>query len=445
MEIAFYVNSGKQFIGIVYFFIEVIMYTILHLETSHLYQKLIGDICLDLGIRYIHCASAEEAFEIMDNEQVSLILTAMEIKEGSSKDFIIRVNESHHLSIPIIVITGNDSFEDRKRMYELGIVDYIIKKSSQDEIREHLKSYLNKPYTSEVSLNNIFFAVVDDSSLDRKIIERIFTMHKVKNVEYYESADEMFQEDKKYDVYLIDLVLKNQSGQQVIKQLREKGSESVIIAISGIDSTKTISQVLNIGANDYITKPFSNDLFMARVRTTVRSYQLLNEVKKKTEQLEKMALTDGLTGLSNHKHIFDLLEVEIDKVARYGNELSIIMLDLDKFKKMNDTYGHQFGDIILRKVSDIIKESIRTVDYAGRYGGEEFMIILPQTGLETARMVAERIRQRVSKIKANKPDFSCTTSGGVAQYNQEPINEFVKRADNLLYFAKENGRNNIQG
>jgi two-component system cell cycle response regulator len=420
------------------------MYTILHLETSHLYQRLIADICLELGISYKHCTSAEEGLEILENNSISLILTAMELREGKSEDFIKRINDSKHLSIPIIVITGNDSFEDRKRMYELGIVDYIIKKSSQNEIKEHLKSYISTPY-SEVSLKKVLFAVCDDSSLDRNIIERIFRIHNISNVDFFESAEDLLASDKPYDVYLLDLVLKNISGHQVIKQLRENGSQSVIIAISGIDNTKTVSQVLNNGANDYITKPYSNDLFMARIRTNVRSYILLKEVREKTKQLEKMALTDGLTGLANHKHIFDQLDIEIDKVARYGNDLSIIMLDLDRFKKMNDTYGHQFGDVILKKVSEIIKDSIRHVDYAGRYGGEEFMLVLPQTNLETARKVAERIRERVTRIKANRKDFSVTTSGGVAQYKGESAKEFIKHADNLLYLAKESGRNNIQG
>ncbi|MFW6366509.1 MAG: diguanylate cyclase [Spirochaetota bacterium] len=420
------------------------MNTILHLETSNLYKHLVGAICQELGIRYRHCASAEEAFRILHQESISLLLTAMELKEGKSEDFILRINESPYRSIPIIVITGNDSFEDRKRMYELGIVDYIIKKQSQDDIKEHLKFYLTKPY-SEVQLANVFFAVCDDSSMDRKIIERIFRINGITKVDYFASAEALLSEKKCYDVYLLDLVMRNLSGHQVIKQLREGGCQSVIIAISGLDSTKTISQVLNSGANDYITKPFSNDLFMARVRTNVRSYQLFLEVREKTKQLEKMALTDGLTGLSNHKHIFHILDTEIDRVARYGHDLSIVMMDLDRFKMMNDTFGHQFGDVILKKVSEIIRESIRTVDYAGRYGGEEFLIILPQTGRDLAWEIAERIRKRVAKVRAKKRDFSVTISGGVAQYSGETPNDYVKRADKLLYLAKESGRNNIQG
>lgn len=420
------------------------MYTILHLETSQLYTRLIGDICQDLGIQYLHCSSAEEAFTILEKEKITLILTAMELKEGKSEDFIRQVNESKHLAIPIIVITGNDSFEERKRMYELGIVDYIIKKSSKDEINEHLKSYAMSPY-SEVPLEHVTFAVCDDSSMDRKLIDRIFRMNNILNVEYFETAEEMLATNKVYDVYLLDLVLKHLSGHQLIKQLRESGSQSVIIAISGIDSSKTITQVLNTGANDYITKPFSNDLFMARIRTNVRSYQLLQEVQEKTIQLEKMALTDGLTGLSNHKHIFTILDTEIDRVARYGHELSILMMDLDKFKAMNDAYGHQFGDVILKKVSEIIKDSIRSVDYAGRYGGEEFLVILPQTDRDTAWHIADRIRIRVSRIRSTHEDITVTISGGVAQYRNETANNFVKRADKLLYLAKESGRNNIQG
>lgn len=419
------------------------MYSILHLETSHLYHTLIRDICNDLEIEYTAAESSDEALQILAEKEISLILSAMEHKSGTAEEFIIKLNASSYANIPIVLITGNDSFEDRKRMYDLGIIDYIIKKADPEDIRESLKAYKTTPY-NEVSISNLNIAVLDDSKLDRKITERIFRMNNITRVDFYESPNDMFSSGRMYDIYLIDIVLQNKSGHQVIQQLRKRGSESVIIAISGIDNVKTVSQILSIGADDYITKPYNNDLFMARLKTQARSYSLFQQVKEKTRELEIMAVTDGLTSLYNHKYIFELLDKEIEKSRRYNQPLSLVIFDLDHFKKMNDNYGHPFGDAVLKKVSEIIKKSIRSVDYAGRYGGEEFMVILPQTGQDRAYEVSERIRIKISHIKASHPDFSITISGGCAQFRGEKNMDYIKTVDELLYRAKTNGRNNIQ-
>lgn len=417
------------------------MFKILHIETSSLYQKLISDICLELDINYVSCSSSKDALEILATDNISLIVTAMEIREGSIERFIELINRSYS-KVPIVVITGNDTFDDRKKMYDLGIVDYIVKKSSRDEIRDYLKAFAVKSKTQY--LTDMYIAVCDDSKVDRKITERIFRINSINRVDFYEDPEEMFEAGRNYDIYLIDLILKDSSGHQVIKKLRSEGCKSVIIAISGIDNVKTISHVLSLGADDYITKPYNNDIFMARIRTCARSYSLYKEVKEKTLELEKMAKSDGLTGLLNHMEIFRQLDLEIEKKGRYGDNLSLIMFDLDFFKNINDTYGHLFGDRVLESVSSIIQKNIRNVDLAGRYGGEEFMIILPKASLKQAVETAERIRDAIENCVFENVDLKVTISGGVAECIKENSKELVSRADNLLYKAKEGGRNNIQ-
>lgn len=419
------------------------MYTILHLETSNFYKTLIKNITIELGVNYISVNNADEAIQVLDNQKIDLILTAMELETGSSIQFITDVNESEYKNIPIVVITGNDTYEDRKSMYDLGIVDYISKKSTPEEIKMHIQTYKTDDEIAK-KLRNLQIAVCDDSSMDRYIIERIFNMNNVNEVDFFESGEELLQAEKNYDVYIIDLVLKKMSGRSIILKLRERGSESVIITISGIDHFKTVSNVLSVGADDYITKPFNNDLFMARLKTNVRSYLLLKEIEDKNKLLQQMAITDGLTNLFNHKFVIDSLSNEIKKAERYGSPLSIFMMDIDFFKKLNDSYGHQFGDQILVKVAKIIHDSVRDIDIVGRYGGEEFLVVLPETDRKNAFIVAERIRQSVEKIKANKEDFSVTISGGVQEYSSQSTENLIKEADFLLYKAKQSGRNRIE-
>ena len=419
------------------------MYKILHLETSMLYQTVIREICVEISAIYINATKASEAFEILQREKISLILTAMELESGSAIDFIKSLNESQFRDIPVVVFTGNDSLEDRKRMYELGIVDYILKTSDKEVIKQNL-SIFRKEDPVALRMRELTYAVVDDNKMDRKIISRIFSMHDIKKADFFDSEQMLLNSDIHYDVYVIDLVLKETLGDKVISALRKKNLDSVIIAVSGIDNVKTISRVLSIGADDYITKPFNYDLFFTRLKTNIRNFLLMRELKVKTDLLERISITDPLTELFNRRHIFDRLNQECEKFKRYGLTFTAVMLDIDGFKSINDSYGHQVGDMVIRMVSDAIKKSIRNVDIAGRYGGEEFLIILPEIDGKGGVVAAERIRKSIESIKIEESNIKVTISGGVAEFAGEPIDDFIKKIDSMLYLAKKNGKNRIE-
>jgi len=161
------------------------------------------------------------------------------------------------------------------------------------------------------------------------------------------------------------------------------------------------------------------------------------------QMFRNQAIVDGLTGLYNHRYLYEKLEEERYRVERYASNLSIILLDIDHFKKVNDTFGHVAGDEIIKAISGIIKKNIRVSDIAGRYGGEEFLIILPETDLQRASYVAEKIRVEVEQTTYIQ-GIRVTISGGVSQYQGEKTSELVKSADNKLYNAKNRGRNKIQ-
>jgi diguanylate cyclase (GGDEF)-like protein len=165
------------------------------------------------------------------------------------------------------------------------------------------------------------------------------------------------------------------------------------------------------------------------------------------EKLEKLAITDGLTKLYNLRHFYNQLEVEVDRSNRYGHSLGLLLLDIDRFKDYNDTYGHLEGDKVLIRLSQTISSCLRTMDSAYRYGGEEFTIILPETGGAEAKTVAHRIREAVAAEKfipePNKPD-QVTISIGVTEYCQEEeFADFIKRADKAMYLSKLDGRNKV--
>lgn len=168
------------------------------------------------------------------------------------------------------------------------------------------------------------------------------------------------------------------------------------------------------------------------------------ELMEANLKLKEMSITDGLTQLYNHKHSYYKLEEEITRANRYGNRLSIIMIDIDHFKAINDAYGHLIGDKTLVAVGQVIKNNLREIDHVGRYGGEEFMVILPQTGLGNAYTTAERIRRAVESAWFEEGKIKITISGGVVEFRDENALMLIGKADELLFKAKQTGRNTIE-
>jgi diguanylate cyclase (GGDEF)-like protein len=228
-----------------------------------------------------------------------------------------------------------------------------------------------------------------------------------------------------------------------------------IILVTARDSTQDKVEGLDAGADDYLTKPINFPELEARVRSMLRIKRLQDELDQKNRELElankrlrKLSITDGLTDLFNHRHIHELLHEEFERTRRSGEPLAVAMLDLDRFKQVNDTYGHPTGDVILYETARILRETAREIDMVGRYGGEEFVVILPGTDEEAAEQFAERVRVAVSEhhFRDEANEVRMTISGGVSSFPGVGIEHpdvLVKRADEALYAAKESGRNRI--
>ena len=256
---------------------------------------------------------------------------------------------------------------------------------------------------------------------------------------------------------LCDVMMPLMDGYEVSRRI--KTDESLpfipIILVTARDSTQDKVEGLDAGADDYITKPINFPELEARVRSMLRIKRLRDELDEKNRELEiankklkKLSITDGLTGLFNHRHVQQLLREEWERTKRGGEPLAVAMLDLDKFKQVNDTYGHPTGDVILYETAKILQDTAREIDMVGRYGGEEFIAILPNTGEDAAAQFAERIRQRVEShiFRDEDTEVRMTMSSGVAAFPDEPVDgpeELLKRADEALYAAKEGGRNRV--
>jgi diguanylate cyclase (GGDEF)-like protein len=256
---------------------------------------------------------------------------------------------------------------------------------------------------------------------------------------------------------LCDVMMPGIDGFEVSRRIKEdeKLPFIPIILVTALTETDWIVQGLNTGADDYITKPYNFQELEARVRAMLRIKQLQDELDQKNRELEvankrlrKLSITDGLTELFNHRHVHQLLRDEWERSSRTGEPVAVVMIDLDRFKAVNDTYGHPTGDVILYETARILRDTAREIDMVGRYGGEEFIAILPNTAEDEAARFAERVRGAVEAhvYRDEENEIRMTTSAGVAAHPAPGVSSpegLLKRADDALYAAKEGGRNRV--
>jgi two-component system, cell cycle response regulator len=294
--------------------------------------------------------------------------------------------------------------------------------------------------------------VVDDNPDNLEIISaRLqFRGYDVVLAERGEAAIEQVRTQEP-DLILLDIMMPDMDGYEVARRIRQ--SEDIgyipIIVVTARDSTEDKVTGLDAGADDYLTKPINFPELEARVRSMLRIKRLQDQLEEKNRELEQLSISDGLTGLYNHRHMHELLAEEYDRSRRTREPVSVVMFDLDRFKEVNDTFGHQAGDRVLCELADILRESAREIDRLGRYGGEEFMAILPDSDPGAGVTFAERVREMVEKqrfdIQAQEP-LHMTISAGVATYPHDGADgprRLVHYADLALYSAKKSGRNRV--
>jgi len=279
------------------------------------------------------------------------------------------------------------------------------------------------------------------------------TMNEYINAAGYEAesascAEEALEllEKKSYHVVITDIILPAMGGLDLTKIIRND-KDSDVIVMTGYSDDYSYEEAINIGASDFVIKPVRLEELLLRLKRVLKERDLTKERIRMMEKLQKLAVTDGLTKLYNSRSFYSQLETEVDRFNRYKHPLSLLLLDLDHFKDYNDTYGHLEGDKILVHFSQIIKSCLRANDTAYRYGGEEFTVILPETGGDEAGTVAQRIRaaleaERFSPVDGKK--VKITISIGVTEYHpKEELSTFIQRADRAMYRSKQKGRNMV--
>ena len=293
--------------------------------------------------------------------------------------------------------------------------------------------------------------IIEDELIFRRMVKKYLLEAGYEIVEAEDglSAWELFQKEP-FQLVITDWMMPGLDGPALVQKIRTSGQKSYtyIIMLTAMDNKDNIVLGLESGADEYLTKPFNSRELIARVASGMRILRLEEELMQARIQMEALAMHDGLTGLLNRRAIEEYAEAEFNMADRKKQAMSVILLDIDHFKNVNDRFGHKFGDVVLRQVAQTLKEDLRNYDRVGRWGGEEFLLILPGTELKDAVTVAERLRSKTAAVQTsleNGETFSIHISLGTACTTGQfqSLAKLIDAADQALYQAKQSGRNRV--
>lgn len=286
--------------------------------------------------------------------------------------------------------------------------------------------------------------VVDDEQTVRKVLYDYLSRigFEITLAEIGSTAVQL-AETQQFDIYFIDLMLPGIDGIAVMKEVLKRNQDAYIIIMTGYSTVENAVKSLKAGAYDFITKPFDFQILEKITERIIERERLIME----RDYFLLQSIRDGLTHLYNRKYILNVLQKEFDRAARYALCLSVMMIDLDDFKNINDTFGHSFGDMVLAQLAEVLSNSVRSSDICGRYGGEEFIVVLPETIPEDAIISADRLKTGISEcIHIPAGCSPLTISVGISgfPFHGECAEDLIINADTAMYKVKNKGKNAVR-
>jgi diguanylate cyclase (GGDEF)-like protein len=290
--------------------------------------------------------------------------------------------------------------------------------------------------------------IVEDSRSVREEIRQVLQEAGVEAA-FYEAENGLdgfkIMMDHPLDLVFCDLVMPQMDGLKFLqmRSSREEMQEVPVVMLTAVGDVDQKIKVLSAGANDYITKPFHPGELVARAKVHLKVKQLQDELRQKNALLMELSTTDSLTKIYNRRHFLDLARREMERSERLGLQAALMIFDVDHFKGINDRFGHQLGDLVLVEICNTVGGCLRDYDIFGRYGGDEFTLLFPQTSITRALKTGERIEEAVQELVLKElPGERFTISGGMVSNSTagEDLESLLRRADQALYLAKSEGR-----
>jgi len=391
-------------------------------------------------------SSYSEALDVLKKTLPSLAIVSYELKDGQGVDLCKYMKSNDNLkNIPVIIISSNEDEKTRITVYEDGAIDFIPKSKINEEFAKYIDELMDLLSLIDVRSAKAF--VVDDSVVQLKFIENILKSVGV-DVSLFADPKELIAQLEKTvpDVIISDLYMDEIDGIKLTKFLRKnKKLKHVPIIIQTSSRDGGILRTLMIhGANDYVLKPYSAEELLLKFTTAYKSKKLYDELEEINRKLFTKATIDALTGIYNRRFFMEQFQFMLLNSNRYKQDLGFIILDIDNFKIINDTYGHSCGDEVLIAFGKYLNNTLRQTDIVGRFGGEEFVCLLPNITKNGFFMVLKKLLDNIRNLEVTYEEKIITFTasiGAVNCLNKNNIDDIIKDADTLLYKAKTSGKN----
>lgn len=435
----FTVTSGYIFLW------EICFVNILIVEPSKIFQLSLEGVFKEYATSIFVCTSGSRALEIYENSPIDLICLSFYLSDIDGLELVSQIRElKFGETVPILMITSKESQDAIATSLHGGVTE-IFRKNKLSEIEKYLKIYAEHA-RQQAHLSGNILVIDRDPSQVRDIIT-YFQDTKLKFIHFNnaEDATEMARAAE-FDLVITSVVLHGRmSGLALIREIRDINDTMYrvpILAISAIAHVSQKIELLRAGANDYIQKPILHEELRVRVKNLLHNKKLFDTVEHQRQQMAELAIRDQLTGLHNRHYLIDIIDKTLQEAYRYNYPISLLVIDIDHFKKVNDTYGHSTGDLVLKGLADLLLKTFRGTDTPIRLGGEEFVVLLPHCTSEDAITRAQSLRLEIEELCPG--GIQITASVGISEIPSDTAftyEQLFTAADEAVYAAKASGRN----
>lgn len=418
---------------------------VLFVDHSKVFRSVWERMVLHAGHEPIIATDGMSGLRLLEQHQTDFICVSLSLPDIDGIRFIRQVRTMPNgRGVPLVLLTSAQDNQTRRRAFEAGATDICPKTDIENLFQRASRMSDNRD--KKLSGRVLY---VEDSRTVTKVMTLLLETIGLE-VDHFVSAADAFNhyDEKVHDLVISDILVEGEmSGIALVSQLRQLHPDKIrvpILAMSGMDDETRRVELFRLGINDFINKPVIREEAAARIRNLIVQKQLFDQVQQQRIQLYEMAMTDPLTGLYNRNSLAEFASKITSAANRHDMDLSVIIIDLDHFKEINDTHGHLAGDQVLASIGAMLTASCREEDFAVRFGGEEMLLILPHCSLADARTRAEELRQRLEQMKP--AGIEVTASMGVtSRPASRPIviEQLIQVADQAVYSAKANGRNQV--
>ena len=417
-------------------------------EPSKMYQLLLNEFLNGFSISHEVVTTGEAALIELAKEPVDFIIIAMNLSDTLATTFACQIKSQKNLADTIIVIMTGEQDPSKLLKMKTADINHVCQRHELNQLKDILTKLTQGDLTISKVSGHILY-LEDHLTLANMTMDILQQMGLT--FDHSSSAEQglVLFEENSYDLVLLDIILAGKKdGIEMIQEIRFRNDDKKLIPILAMSATSKARErinVLKVGANDFITKPVLQAELAVRAKNLIVARQLHLKIISQQQALEKLAMTDQLTGLYNRYFLNSFIEKALSLAKRHKYPLSILMIDLDKFKYINDTFGHEQGDEVLVSISKLLQQNCRLEDIAVRLGGDEFLVVLPHCPLDQAITKARNICAKIHAIETSQVDVVVAASFGVSSTEQGSFNykALFDLADQAAYQGKAEGGNTV--